>query len=374
VIARPPAFSVIVPARNGAETLPASLSALLRSDLPREQWELIVVDDASTDDTVQVARRYADAVVELPGPRPFGPAYARNRGCDIARGDVIVFVDADVCLHPDALRKFAELFRDDASIGAAFGSYDANPAAPGLVSQYRNLLHHLVHQRSGGDAETFWAGCGAVRRSVFVDADMFDEWHYPRPQIEDVELGGRIRALGHRIVLRPDIQAMHLKRWTLAAVLRADLLDRGVPWTRLLVQQDAATRVATLNLRRAEKVKTAMVGVALACAALAWLTEDTRWLIAAGTSLLLAIAGSADLYARFARLRGLSFALVAIPLHLLYYATNGLSVCLGWLMHHAVGEPRPDPVVEAYAEVGVERDPPLPSRRRGGAWAESVTR
>ncbi|HJR64909.1 MAG TPA: glycosyltransferase family 2 protein [Gemmatimonadaceae bacterium] len=373
MIARPLELSVIVPARNEAQTLPKSLSALLRSDLPREQWELIVVDDASTDATVQVAGRYADLVVELPRPRPLGPAYARNRGCDIARGSIIVFVDADVCVHPDTLRKFAELFHHDASIGAAFGSYDADPVAPGLVSQYRNLLHHHVHQRSAGDAETFWAGCGAVRRTVFLDADMFDEWHYPRPQIEDVELGGRIRALGHRIVLRPDIQATHLKRWTLAGLLRTDLLDRGVPWTRLLVQQGTATRVATLNLRRIEKVKTALVGSAIAFALLAWPMGDARWLIVSGALLLAVMAGSADLYACFARVRGLRFALAAIPLHLLYYATNGLSVCLGWLIHHAVGEPRPDPVVEAYAEVGVQRDPPLPSRRRGGPWAESVT-
>ena len=366
------ALSVIVPARDGAESLPRSLSALLRSDLPREQWELIVVDDASTDATVEVASRYADAVVELPGSRPFGPAYARNRGCDRARGSVIVFVDADVCVHPDALRKFAELFDGDAGIGAAFGSYDANPAAPGLVSQYRNLLHHHVHQRSGGDAETFWAGCGAVRRTVFVDAEMFDEWHYPRAQIEDVELGARIRALGHRIVLRPDIQATHLKRWTLPGVLRTDLLDRGVPWTRLLVQRGTATREATLNLKRIEKVKTVLVWAAIASAALAWSTRDTRWLLATGALLLAVIGGSSDLYACFARLRGFRFALAAMPLHLLYYATNGVSVCLGWIIHHAVGEPRPDPLVEAYAEVGLVRDPPLPARRRSGPWAAST--
>lgn len=374
MITRPLTLSVIVPARNEAETLPKSLSALLRSDLPRAQWELIVVDDASSDATVQVAGRYADTVVELPGPRPLGPAYARNRGCAIARGSVIVFLDADVCVHSDTLRKFADLFASDASAGAAFGSYDADPVAPGLVSQYRNLLHHYVHQRSGGDAETFWAGCGAVRRTVFLDADMFDEWHYPRPQIEDVELGGRIRALGHRIVLRPDIQATHLKRWTLAGVLRTDLFDRGVPWTRLLVQQGTVTRVATLNLSRIEKAKTALVWSAIVLAALAWPMRDTRWLIAAGAPLLAVIIGSADLYACFARVRGVRFALAAIPLHVLYYATNGLSVCLGWLIHHAVGEPRPDPLIEAYAEVGVQHDPPLPSRRRGGPWAEPVTR
>jgi cellulose synthase/poly-beta-1,6-N-acetylglucosamine synthase-like glycosyltransferase len=372
VIARPLALSVIVPARNEAQRLPVSLSALLQSDLPRESWELIVVDDASTDATAEVARRYADVVIELPGPRALGPAYARNRGCDTARGSVIVFVDADVCVHTDTLRKFAELFYGNPGVGAAFGSYDASPVAPGLVSQYRNLLHHHVHQRSGGDAETFWAGCGAVRRTVFLDADMFDDWHYPRPQIEDVELGARIRALGHRIVLRPDIQATHLKGWTLRALVRTDLFDRGVPWTRLLVQQGSVITAATLNLKRTEKLKTALIWSAIVTAVLAGVMQDTRWLIAAMLVLVGVILGSADVYRCFARVRGWRFALSAVPLHLLYYVTNGLSVCLGWLMHHLVGEPRPDPVVEAYAEVGVQRDPPLPSRRRGGPWAESV--
>jgi len=374
VIAPPLALSVVIPARNEAQRLPLSLSALLRSDLPRESWELIVVDDVSSDGTAEIARQYADVVVELPGPRPLGPAYARNRGCDAARGAVIVFVDADVCVHSDTLRKFAELFRDDPATGAAFGSYDASPSAPGVVSQYRNLLHHYVHQRSGGEAETFWAGCGAVRRTVFLDADMFDEWHYPRPQIEDVELGARIRALGHRIVLRPDIQATHLKGWTLGAVVRTDLLDRGVPWTRLLVQQGSMITAATLNLKRREKLKTVLLWSAIITAVLAWPMHDARWVIAATVPLVGVMLGSADLYWYLARVRGLRFALSAIPLHLLYYVTNGLSVCLGWLLHHAVGEPRPDPVVEAYAEVGLQRDPPLPARRRGGPWAESIGR
>ena len=374
MIAPPLALSVVIPARNAAQTLPMSLAALARSDLAREEWEVIVVDDASTDDTTAVARGLADVVVELPTRRALGPAYARNRGCDVARGEIIVFIDADVCVHRDTLRRFAELFRDDPTIGAAFGSYDAHPPAPGLISQYRNLLHHHVHQRNGGEAETFWAGCGAVRRSVFIDADQFDEWHYPRPQIEDIELGARIRALGHRIVLRPDIQATHLKRWTLGAVIRTDLFDRGVPWTRLLVQQRAAMRAKTLNLRRIERLKTVLACVAVACAMLAWPMRDQRWLVTSVILLLVVILASADLYRRFARVRGWPFALATVPLQLLYYVINGVSVCMGWVVHHAVGEPRPDPVVEAYAEVGLVRDPPLPSRRRGGAWAEPASR
>jgi hypothetical protein len=364
---RPLALSVIVPAHNAEHVLLHSLDALSRSDLPREDWELIVVDDASTDATVCVASRYADLVAELPTARPLGPAYARNRGCRLARGEVVVFIDADVCIHSDALRQFARLFAEDPTVGAAFGSYDANPAAPGLVSQYRNLLHYYGHQRGRGDAETFWAGCGAIRRTVFVDAGMFDEWHYPRPQIEDIELGGRIRALGHRIVLRPDIQGTHLKRWTLSDMIRTDLWNRGVPWTRLLAQQRTMTRAATLNLKPIERVKTALTSAALVCLALALLTRESGWVVAAGLSLVGVVLGSVDLYAFFARARGWRFAFAAVPLQLLYYAMNGVSVGVGWLLHHVVGEPRPDPATEAYMELGVLRDPPVPSRPRSRA-------
>jgi hypothetical protein len=366
VIERPLALSVIVPAHNAERVLPQSLGALGRSDLAREEWELIVVDDASTDDTARVALHHADRVVDL-AARVLGPAYARNRGCEVARGEVLVFIDADVCVHADTLRRFARLFAEDPTVGAAFGSYDANPAAPGLVSQYRNLLHHYTHHRSGGDAETFWAGCGAVRRAVFIDAGMFDEWHYPRPQIEDIELGGRIRALGHRIVLRPDIQGTHLKQWTLSDMIRTDLWNRGVPWTRLLVQQGMAMRAATLNLTPIERVKTVLACGALVCLALALLTRESGWVVAAGLSLVAVMVSSADLYAFFARLRGWRFALAVVPLHLLYYAINGMSAGIGWLLYHLVGEPRPDPVIEAYVELGVLRDPPVPSRPRGRA-------
>jgi cellulose synthase/poly-beta-1,6-N-acetylglucosamine synthase-like glycosyltransferase len=366
MIDRVPQLSVIVPVRNGVSVLPRSLGALLESDLERARWELIVVDDASTDDSARVADWYADLVLQLP-ERALGPAYARNRGCDVARGEIVVFVDADVCVHRDTLRRFADLF-DDATIGAAFGSYDTRPPAAGLVSQYRNLLHHYVHQQNAGDAETFWAGCGAVRRSAFVEADMFDEWHFPRPQIEDIELGGRIRALGHRIILAPEIQGTHLKRWTLTGMIRTDLFDRGVPWTRLLVQRSAALRAGSLNLQPIEKIKTALVCLACLLVALAAVTVDARWLMGAGFALLAVLASSYDVYAFFLRARGWRFAFAVVPLNLMYYALNGVSATFGWLLHHLVGEPRPDPVIEAFSEVGMVRHPPLPTRRRGDAW------
>jgi glycosyltransferase involved in cell wall biosynthesis len=166
-----------VPAHNGTKVLPQSLAALAASDLPRACWELIVVDDASSDATAELAASYADLVVRLAGA-PHGPAYARNRGAEVARGDVVAFIDADVVVHPDTLRRLAWQCANDPKLGAVFGSYDDRPPSRGLVSQYRNLLHHYHHQESPGEAETFWAGCGAVRATVFRDRHLRD-WPYP---------------------------------------------------------------------------------------------------------------------------------------------------------------------------------------------------
>ena len=250
-----------MPAHQAAHHLPASLGALASSDLSPEQWEVIVVDDASRDDTALVAARFADTVHRLTGP-PAGPGKARNAGAALARGTWLVFIDADVVVHRDTLRKFADAGARDPGVVAVFGAYDSRPMARGVITEYRNLLHRYVHLQGSGDAETFWAGCGAVRRDWFLEAGGFDVEKYPRPQIEDIELGYRLRDRGGRIVLDPDIQATHLKRWTLAGMLRTDIRDRGIPWMRLLLERRGSAR-PTLNVGRAEALKVGLAGAAL---------------------------------------------------------------------------------------------------------------
>ncbi|MEO8199516.1 MAG: glycosyltransferase family 2 protein [Gemmatimonadota bacterium] len=367
-----PFLSVIVPAYQGGKVLPLSLGALARSDLPRSCWELIVVDDASTDDTAAIAARYADGVVRLPG-KPHGPAYARNRGFEAARGAVAVFIDADVCVRPDTLRRFAWLFAEDSALGAVFGSYCDAPPAPGFISQYRNLMHHYVHHQNPGPAETFWAGCGAIRSSVFVECGMYDEWHYVRPQIEDIELGQRIRAHGHSILLRPEIQGTHLKQWTIKNVIVTDLHDRGVPWMRLIVEQGDKGNTSVLNVKAIEKINTALIWLSVLGLLVSVVTFDLRWAAASLLLILPVIYTNRRMYAFFARVRGAWFSLRVVPVHLLYYFLNGISALWGVFLHHAVGEPKPPAYVQAFAEVGVETWPPIPSKTPRGPWQQPVT-
>lgn len=324
-----PRLSVIVPAHNGEGTLDEVLVALRASTLPREHLELIVVDDASSDRTAEIAARHADRVVSL-GGAPRGPAFARNRGADVARGEILAFVDADVLVHRDALSRMWKALSDTPAVVAVFGSYDTEPRAPGLVSQYRNLLHHYVHSTSAGDADTFWAGLGAVRRSEFLLVDGFDEVGYPRPQIEDIELGYRLRARGLRILLDPAIQGTHLKHWTLLGLVRSDVFDRGIPWVRLMLERRSVGE-GTLNVEPRERGLTvlAVAGVVVLPVALAARSVP---LLAVGVAcLLLVLAGNATLLWWFARVRSPWFAAGVVPLRLLYYLLNGLSVGLAVL-------------------------------------------
>lgn len=362
-----PLLSVIVPAHNATGVLPRSLGALRNSDLPRDRWELIVVDDGSADDTSLIAARYADTVVTLPG-KAHGPAYARNRGFEVSRGDIIFFIDADCVAHTDTLSRIMALLEAHADLGAAFGSYDNKPPATGVISQYRNLIHHYVHHRNAGEVETFWAGAGAIRREVFAEAGMYDEWHYSRPQIEDIELGGRIRRLGRRIVLDPSIQVTHLKKWTFGAVVRTDLRDRGIPWARLLMHRGAVMSTRTLNLRWTEKVNTVLVWVAALLVLSAPILRSLTPLWWAAGCVAVVIALNLPLWSFFARTRGPGFAILVMPAHLMYYLLNGVSFGVGLLLQNLIGPPLPDPTTSAYAEVGVQRWPPIPTKNRPSSW------
>lgn len=235
-------LSVIIPVYNGGEDFLTCLSAMHASSRPAD--EIIVVDDSSTDASAAAACKQGAMVVSLAGA-PHGPAYARNQGVEQSRGDLLVFIDADVAIHPDTLDRIQATFDQNPQISALFGSYDNHPQKPGLVSRYKNLQHHYVHQNGQREASTFWAGCGAVRRDAFLKLGGFSQ-AYPRPSIEDIEFGLRLRGSGHQIYLCPEVQVTHLKRWTLLSLLRSDIRDRAIPWTRLILSSSHLP--ADLNL------------------------------------------------------------------------------------------------------------------------------
>jgi hypothetical protein len=288
-------ISVVIPATDRPPSLPRCLDALERSDEPH-------------------------VVVVVTAPEISGPAAARNAGAARTAGDILVFVDADVEVHPDALRRLREVLDRDPAVDAVFGAYDEYPSERSTVSRFRNLLHHHVHVSSPGPAATFWAGLGAIRREAFDAVGGFDAERFPRSSIEDIELGFRLRAAGRRIMLEPAARGTHLKRWTLRSMVRTDLAARGAPWVALQLQHGAAGR--TLNLTRRRRA-------AAAAAALATGAAVARRPRLAAVALVAMAAPDLSFYLLLRRCGGLRLALVGVPLHLLHHLTAVASVPAG---------------------------------------------
>ena len=316
-----PLISVVVPVYNGGHFLARCLSAINASSF--KSYELIVVDDCSTDDSAKMSAAMGARVLSM--KTQSGPASARNYGSLQARGEILFFVDADVVVQPDTLGRVADDLGQHTDVAAIFGSYDDSPAEKNFVSQYKNLYHHFIHQNSRTEAATFWAGCGAIRRDVFVEVGGFDDTAYSRPSIEDIELGLRLKKSGHRILLDKQLQVKHLKEWRLSSLLRTDIFSRAVPWSNLIIKNHQ--KVDDLNLQGSHKLSAACVGLGLLILPLAafrpYLVLPTILL------LLVTIIGlNSRLYRFFLDRRGFTFVSRAIPLHLLYYFYSGVTFVL----------------------------------------------
>ena len=135
-------LSIIVPAFNCVPALRKSLAALQAQ--AGENMEIIVVDDASTDNTPAVAAETGVQVVRA--PRNGGPGMARNLGVAVAAGVIVLFVDSDVVIGPGVLNRVIETFRANPEIAALFGSYDDKPDAKSLV---KHLLVGDLAKRYG---------------------------------------------------------------------------------------------------------------------------------------------------------------------------------------------------------------------------------
>ena len=295
-------MSVVVPATNAPPTLPRCTAALRRAgEVAGGDVELVVVD----------------------GPRERGVCEARNAGARRASGEIVVFVDADVEVHADALARIAAAFAADPDLTALFGSYDDAPPG-GTVAAFRNLLHHHVHQHAPGPATTFWAGLGAVRRAAFLASGGFDGDRFPHPSIEDVDLGARLVAAGGRIVLDPAVQGTHLKEWTLRSMVHTDFTRRGVPWVGLLLRSGRGSTGLNLGWRHRLSAVACAVG-ALGLAA--------RRPGAALTALLVLLGANRAFYGLLVRRRGPAEAVLGVGLHAVHHLTAVAAVPVGVAAH-----------------------------------------
>lgn len=313
-------LSVVIPVHNGGEDFRVCLASLAAAVPPPS--EIIVVADGDTDGSWRLAEEFGARVLRI--STRGGPAQARNLGAHAARGDILFFVDADVTIPPDAVGQVVTAFAREPELTALFGSYDDAPAATNFLSQYKNLFHHYVHQTASEEASTFWGACGAIRREVFLEVGGFDE-QYRQPAIEDIELGYRLRHAGKKIRLCKTLQVKHLKRWGVVSLLKADFLQRALPWTALILRRRHLPN--DLNLRFSSRVCVALVYGLLLASLGAWWWPGL--LVGVGVIVVLLLLLNMPVYRFFWEKRGLRFALGVIPWHWLYYFYSGLAFVMG---------------------------------------------
>jgi glycosyltransferase involved in cell wall biosynthesis len=209
--------SVIVPARNSAATLPACLRALQSQSYPPA--EIIVVDDGSTDGTAGIAHQFGVTVLTQAHS---GPAAARNRGAQQARGELLLFTDADCAPAPDWIEQLIEPFKDP-TIHVTKGTYRTRQ--PELAARFVQQEYQDRYDRMAGRPEIDFVDTysAAYRRQVFAKTGGFDE-RFRVGQHEDIEFSFRLAGLGYRMVFVPQAVVYHRHKDSLAGYARRKYL------------------------------------------------------------------------------------------------------------------------------------------------------
>jgi len=336
-----PEVTIVMPAYNAAHFLGRSLPAAIAA---ARGSRVLVIDPGSDDGTPERARELGAEVVSL-GHRA-GPALARNRGVELVKTEVVLFIDSDCVAHPDILERVAKAFGDDPALVSLTGSYDDSPPERNFFSLYMNLRHHFTHQKARTEGASFWAGCGAVRTSVFRSIGGFDAEQFPRPMIEDIELGLRLRAAG-RTCLDPAMHVKHLKHWSMRGVIETDIKQRALPWAELIVQTGQLPN--DLNLAWSQRVAAAispLVLLGLVSAPLAWSFGFPGVALAALLPAVVSATLHRALLAGFARTCGAPTALLVFlfhQVHLLYSAATLAFVTIRHALRGRVSTPGSPP-------------------------------
>ncbi len=317
-----PLVSVVIPVHNGEKTIAACLQSVSDSDY--RHFEVIVVDDGSTDRTADRTKAFPCQVVRLRAN--LGPAAARNKGAEASRGGILFFLDADIVIERSTITRIVQVFNDRPSLSALFCSYHKNTIPTNFASVYKNLLHHYTHQTSREDAATFCGGFGAIRKDALVQLGGFNEDY---KHLEDIELGYRLYRAGHKIRLTKDIQVTHCKQYSLLGLIQSDLMGRAKPWTEIMLEK----RVFRSDLNtKGENIISALVAYLMMATLALAVVRPGIW-IAVALLCVLFLVLNRGFYLFVLREEGAGFALKAVLMNWFGYLYSGFGLVLGVLAY-----------------------------------------
>lgn len=338
--------SMIIPNYNKAKTLGACLAAAYAQTSPPA--EVIVVDDASTDSSPDIARGFPCTLIELPGNR--GVSVARNAGAAASRGDILFFVDSDLALAPDAVENVLRVLRDDPECAMVQGIYDKEPLfADGPVETYKTLFEHVWRRGNAGLVSVPLFALGALRRSVFDEVGGFDERFR---DAQDIEFGTRLPA-GSRIRQSAAVVGRHDDVDSLWPFVREQFrraqgfaLAVGKGWHRVRAKGVSSTRIHKLSAL-------GLLSCALVIAVTPLLFWSPWFALAQVGGLAVFVAANRGLLGFVRREKGLGYALFCTGMHFLLYAAAGTGTAVG--------------VLRAISRRGRWRDAPRPVSGARGA-------
>ncbi len=219
-------ISVVIPNRNGAATIGKCLAAAMASDYRR--FELVVVDDCSEDESVEIIRSFPCRLVQL--PEHMGVSRARNQGALVSRGDLLFFTDNDCLLERHTLSLANSKY--DCYPGCVLGgTYSPMPHDRDFFSFFQSVFINLFETK-GQEPDYIAAHAMLIDSELFRKSGGFIEDSFIgfAASVEDVEFSHRLKKAGHRLVMVPEIQVQHIFNFSLRRSL-ANAIKKSRYWT-----------------------------------------------------------------------------------------------------------------------------------------------
>ena len=217
-------LSVIVPTHNRQGFLPGLLASLAKQDYPAERWELVIIDDGSSDGTPEYLASYGGEKprnIEVISQPQSGVATARNNAVRAAHGRAVLFLDDDMTASPSLVREHACVHLEDpAAVVIGHVHVPADNREPWIAWEDIQLARHFDALNSGRripGPRDFYSGNCSVSTSLFNEVNGYDT---TLPRTEDVELGYRLKAAGAHFYYRAEADSLHLGRHTFDGWLR----------------------------------------------------------------------------------------------------------------------------------------------------------
>jgi glycosyltransferase involved in cell wall biosynthesis len=316
-----PLVSVIIPVYNAGYCIERCLENLFLSDY--NNFEVLVVDDCSTDDTIELAGKFNCRIIRQTSNQ--GAAAARNRGSRESRGEILFFLDADVFIKRDTISIVVEDLSEKNMASAVIGVYTRAQETKGFYSQYQNLFTIFNHEKSKGFISWFWTAMGAVKREAFESSGGFNE-NYSGASAEDVELGYSLCRNDFKILYDNRIEGIHFHHHSLRSLLKNNF-KKSAALVELVWKMSKSDKFAHGFSDRRNLY--ALIMTMVITLSLPLVLIELKWGLLLGMAFFLFVLTNLPFYRFLKAEKDLFFLLKTIVIHYIIYLTVGIGAILG---------------------------------------------